>query len=130
MAQSPLIWRISVSDRSARSAPMRRKHPNVGWGVRVQNTFLALCRAWGKPLLFQAAGIGKNYGFYLLGTMRSSPAAPASLWAPASRICQDKLLETFTGIQSNIEVISGLYTDNGKENGNYYSLMGYMLGLY
>ena len=24
----------------------------------------------------------------------------------------------------------GLYRDNGKENGNYYSIMGYILGLY
>ena len=26
-------------------------------------------------------------------------------------------------------VILGLYRDNGKENGNYYSITGYMLGL-
>ena len=24
----------------------------------------------------------------------------------------------------------GLYRDNGKENGNYYSIIGFMLGLY
>ena len=26
--------------------------------------------------------------------------------------------------------ILGLYRDNGKENGNYYNIVGYMLGLY
>ena len=25
--------------------------------------------------------------------------------------------------------LQGLYTDNGKENGNYYVIIGYMLGL-
>ena len=30
----------------------------------------------------------------------------------------------------NIRVILGLYRDNGKENGNYYILMGYMLGFH
>ena len=24
----------------------------------------------------------------------------------------------------------GIFWDNGKENGNYYSIMGYILGLY
>ena len=27
-------------------------------------------------------------------------------------------------------VILGLYWDNGKENGNYYSIVGYKLGIY
>ena len=27
-------------------------------------------------------------------------------------------------------VILGLYRDNGKENGNYYIIIGYILGLY
>ena len=30
----------------------------------------------------------------------------------------------------NIKVIKGLYWDNGKENGHYYSIIGYILGLY
>ena len=29
----------------------------------------------------------------------------------------------------NIRAILGLYRDNGKENGNYYSIIGYILGL-
>ena len=29
-----------------------------------------------------------------------------------------------------IEYILGLYWDNGKENGNYYIIIGYILGLY
>ena len=29
-----------------------------------------------------------------------------------------------------IGAILGLYRDNGKENGNYYSITGYILGLY
>ena len=32
----------------------------------------------------------------------------------------------YIGIMGNI---LGLYWDNEKENGNYYSIMGYMLGL-
>ena len=31
---------------------------------------------------------------------------------------------------STIGYILGLYWDNGKENGNYYSIIGYILGLY
>ena len=31
--------------------------------------------------------------------------------------------------QCNIRAILGLYRDNGKENGNYYSIIGYILGL-
>ena len=26
-------------------------------------------------------------------------------------------------------ILLGLYRDNGKENGNYYSIVGYILGL-
>ena len=41
-----------------------------------------------------------------------------------------KKMET-TGIIGAImplEVILGLYRDNGKENGNYYSMLGFILG--
>ena len=49
-------------------------------------------------------------------------AAAAYPWL----LCQ--LLETT--IRGSIGYILGLYWDNGKENGNYYSTLGYILGKY
>ena len=34
------------------------------------------------------------------------------------------------GPRLSFRVILGLYWDYGKENGNYYSIIGYILGLY
>ena len=47
------------------------------------------------------------------------------VWDPeSSYVPWRKLTETYIG------AILGLYRDNGKENGNYYSIIGYILGLY
>ena len=44
-----------------------------------------------------------------------------------------EILDPFEGIYWLVLVyiyIGGLFRDNGKENGNYYIIMGYILGLY
>ena len=42
----------------------------------------------------------------------------------------DKATLLHMGYMGIMRYILGLYRDNGKENGNYYIIIGYILGLY
>ena len=46
------------------------------------------------------------------------------------RIVLSGLLHTWQPYPYSGAIWGGLYKDNGKENGNYYNIIGYILGLY
>ena len=48
---------------------------------------------------------------------------PSSIWI------MEKKMETLGPFKRIYRVIWGLYRDNGKENGNYHIIIGYILGL-
>ena len=73
--------------------------------------------------------LGTACSFWLLVSLRLLCAANAQAlpWLPGTAV--DDIRQGCNSLSSNKAGFS-LYWDNGKENGNYYSIIGYILGAY